>query len=491
MGGSTAGYSLAKFGYKVLFVEYGDFPEFNSSNTQSRSGYWPDQLRLSYFGKIKDLFVPIGCGPGGSTKLYAAQLERMHPKDFNPDESQGNQWPISYVQFCTYYSQAEGLFRVSGTSDSHNPVENLIKPPPLSASDQKIFSEFQKIGLNPFRSHVALDFKENCNGCGGIICQKHCKNDAEKICLTPAIKQCGAHLLTNCKAQKINANQVEVTSIDCDYMGRQITLKSKFYILATGALFTPELLLKSKNTDWPNGIANSSDMVGRNLMFHLSDFYAIKPKRGANKSKPSKSISTNALYELEKQKLGTFQSVGIPINQEYFLKFLISIRGRISGAQIIPDLILWIVAKTLALLFQKYTIFASIIEDFPEVENRVLIDSNGATTIQYTISPNTAARNNLFKKNMMSLLKSSFSVINTNNKFNVNLGHAMGTCRFGLNPKTSVTNLYNQCHDLKNLYICDSSFFPSSSGVNPSLTIAANSLRVAEHIAKNSEFKIC
>ncbi len=490
MGGATVGHELCQMGYKVLFIEKGNFLEISPTEKNStisqendRQGYWPHRITLNTNGKQRKLLFPIGSGPGGSTILYGGQLERMHPSDFRGSTENPLIWPLSYEDFEPYYAKAEFLYRVKGCNGQ-------TSSPPLSKSDSIIFNTFKKLGLEPYRSPIALECVDKCTGCGGKACKLKCKNDSLKICLQPALDLPGGFLLTNCEVISIKADASHATCVKCIYNGEEISIRARFYIAAAGALITPGLLLKSRSEIWPNGLANKSGLVGKNLMFHLSDFYAIKPKINARKSEPQKSISTNYFYENLGIKMGTFQSVGIPINSEYFFKFIIKIKEKNKLFRILPEFFYKVAANIFTKIFEKYTIFASIVEDYPDNTNKISIDDLGQIIVNYEISQSSRYRNNNFRKMLKTKLKKDFSVVSTSNKTNINLGHATGTCRLGIDPSKSVLDINNRCHDLSNLYICDSSFFVTSSGVNPSLTIAANAIRVAEHIARHSEFKI-
>ena len=131
--------------------------------------------------------------------------------------------------------------------------------------------------------------------------------------------------------------------------------------------------------------------------------------------------------------------------------------------------------------FHKSVLFATIVEDLPYLENRVLVDSNARNGMrfEYRYSSELLQRNRHFRKRLVQTLSPRHPVrVVTGGTNNINYGHVCGTCRFGDDPATSVFDSSNRAHDLDNLYVVDASFFPSSGGTNPSLTIAANALRV-------------
>jgi choline dehydrogenase-like flavoprotein len=511
MGGSTVGFELAKMGKKVLFIEKGKFlfgdvdrgdgklPLDRDDRPEARlnRGYWPLPLEGSTsFGEI-EFFAPLGCGTGGSANLYAAQLERMSPDDFKPRKNHPNvkdttlpeEWPISYEEFIPFYRRAEKLFRVSGTEDPLNkdPDTEYILPPEMSERDKKFNDHFIKSGLHPYRAHVASEFRVDCGECGGVLCPKLCKNDAGKICLLPALEKHGAKILSECEVIRLNSNSKKVKSVLCHFQNREVNIKGLVIVLAAGSLFSPVLLLKSKSAIWPSGLANTSGEVGRNLMWHVSDFIAARPKRAMSISGPKKALSLNDFYFSDGVKLGAFQSIGVPINWEYVYSFLRSRsqKGPKWQRVIMHPLLLKLIAHTAALLFRGTAIFATIIEDLPYRENRVVFDATAKNEMRfkYCYNEELRIRANLFYNKMKSILKTKFLTFKLTGKNNINFGHSCGTCRFGHDPEVSVLNKNNRCHEVENLYVVDGSFFPSSGGTNPSLTIAANNaIRVAEVI---------
>ena len=255
-------------------------------------------------------------------------------------------------------------------------------------------------------------------------------------------------------------------------------------MLAAGALMTPMLLLRSGGAAWPDGLANRSGLVGRNLMLHTGDFIAVRPDRGRSDVGPKKALALNDFYVVDGVKLGSLQSVGIPVEPGIVLGHLRSEAAR--------DPRLWRrltrpflrpVAHASAFYFRHAVVFGSIVEDLPYSHNRVMPDpsaSNGMR-FEYHYSDELRERNRLFRRKLAEALGPRRMVL-LSGENNLNYGHSCGTCRIGTDPRTSVLDANNRAHEVENLYVADASFFPSSGGVNPSLTIAANALRVGEAI---------
>jgi choline dehydrogenase-like flavoprotein len=510
MGGSLAGYELAKSGKSILFLEKGiqsdkKLTEKKSVNLlddpveRMQSGFWPDKIyREGDGGGTHDFFIPLGCGAGGSTKLYASQLERFHLSDFLPLPANSkienanfliDGWPINYHDFSEYYRRAEKLFSVSGTQDKLNFDAELFLNPPqkIGELDEKIFNTLASSGLHPYRAHVACSYVKDCNGCGGIICNKNCKNDAEKVALSPALALPNTEILFRCEVERLNIENGTITSLNCIYKGMPIHINAKLVILAAGALSSPLILFRSGNDFFNNGLANASGMVGRNLMWHASDFFAVKAKDNiCNSSGVLKSTSINDFYLYKNIKLGAIQSVGVPVDYEYVYSYLFNRVQKLSKnySKIVPKYFLKLTARVAANYFKNSSIFATIVEDFPYFDNRIIFNKDKPFKIQfkYNYSDELRLRSHNLYRNIKTVLQDEYHVIKLSRGNNINFGHACGTLRFGNDPKTSVLNQYNRAHDVSNLYVVDASFFPTSGGTNPSLTIAANALRVADYI---------
>ena len=505
MGGAVAGYELAKAGKKVLFVERGaganklKFGEKTVSDDpidRLRGGLWPNKFSTNIDNVNFEAFPFIGCGVGGSTNLYASQLERFLPVDFESGAFCPNslgadtptKWPISYYEIEPYYRLAESLFKVRGGKDPNNldPASSYFKPPEMSPRDKELYEYLKSRGLNPYRSHVACDFLPDCTECGGLICPKECKNDSRKICIGPAVNQYGASLVTDCEVISLESNEREILYINCKHRNELHRLRAKKYILAAGALASPIILLRSSNEYWKSGLGNRSGLVGKNLMFHASDYFLCWSVRGGNPGGAiKKSFSLNDFYTKDDKKLGTIQAVGVSVNSKNIQTFLQNNVSRMPRVirLFVPLPLIIILANLASMIFRRSSLFASIVEDFPYRGNKVYINSKGETAIQYFRSKDLQDRTRLISSELRKYNSKSGFFVKIPQRKNLNYGHPCGTLRFGLNPATSVLDKNNKLHDLANIYVTDASFFPTSGGVNPSLTIAANALRVAQHIS--------
>ncbi len=523
MGGAVVGYALAGAGKSVLFCEKGKshlnnnlslkgdyaenfFPRLKNSNLMrkeilAQTGRWNEKIEDVSSNRSRGFIPFIGSGTGGSTALYGMALERFSPADFFPkryypnaeDTTLPERWPVTYVELTPYYETAERLFRVRGTSDplrENNPADYLLQRPPFDTTSEELYKFFLNKGLHPYHLPMACEYVTGCECCQGFLCDNDCKNDSARICLTPAITKFGAQLLDECDVLKLEATRNQVTGVVCLWRGRRLTLRAAVVVLAAGALGTPRLLLNSSSTLWPNGLANDSGLVGKNLMRHFIDLYAIKPKTRQKVSVNLKEIAFNDFYVDNNQKFGTVQSFGSLPPASVLVESIEEglIEGRFPFTGLLFKLVKPIVKFFLARLFSRRIILATIMEDLPYKDNMVTLsdktDEHGRRQIilKYHIREYDRTRIEAFRKKISKLLQPySFTLIRQAEN-NERIAHACGTCRFGMDPRESVLDANNQAHGLSNLYVVDSSFFPSSGGTNPALTIAANALRVAKHI---------
>lgn len=529
MGGGTAGYELARLGRRVLFIEKGSsvpggfrFPEMDeqsrnaaeprgrdrvsddSPEARLQEGRWPERLQATTSFGESEFFAPLGCGIGGSTPQYGAALERFSPADFRPkanfpgvhESTLPESWPIGYADLRPFYDRAEEMYRVRGTRDPLDREEApaLRAPPPLSPRDQHLFESFEQLGLHPYRVHVACEFVDGCTGCAAGSCARGCKNDAARICVLPALEKFGASVLPRCEVLRLEADKSAVKLIHCRWNGKEIQLRAKVVVLAAGAYMSPVLLLNSRSADWPAGLANESGLVGRNLMLHVSDFFAVAPLKNLSGEGPHKTLALNDFCFSNGEKLGTFQTAGLAVELGQVMQYMRDAAERepVWWRRLASPRPVWWrklsspAVRLVALLmhhvfnFKNAAVWASIIEDLPYRENRIVADAQAKNgmRIEYRYPDELKKRVRSFRTRLAKAL-APHRVIVVSGENNLNFGHPCGTCRFGDDRRTSVLDRNNRAHGIANLYVADASFFPSSGGVNPSLTIAANALRVA------------
>ena len=506
-GGATVGFAAARMGRSVLFLERGKRLDRDPTVIKGRPfswtggreaalnhGWWPQPVFRKEGESESPEYLPVGCGTGGSTAVFGMVMDRLRPEDFTPrqffadvaDSSLPEAWPISYEELEPFYERAEQLYRVHGTPDPLTSARGaLLDAPPPSAKEQALFEALTACGLHPYRIHYAQDRVADCSLCPGMLCSRACRNDASRMCLEPAIERHGAHILAGCRVIRLEAQGRVVTRAMCDWNGRRIAIRGRVFVLAANALFTPALLMRSANEQFPDGLANSSRLVGRNLMLHVSDFLLLRLKRSplGLEAAMQHGISLNDFYVREGTKMGNVHAHSVPIAQESTQAFL---QMHMRWINRLPARVRSAIASFSSYLQRGSTVFATVLEDLPYTANciRPRQWSDDEVTYEYRYPAELRARNRKLFSAFSVAVKPRFSLRPVPPFGKLNHGHACGTCRFGDDPKTSVLDRDNRAHDLDNLYVVDSSFFPSSGGINPSLTIAANALRVGEHIAR-------
>jgi choline dehydrogenase-like flavoprotein len=275
------------------------------------------------------------------------------------------------------------------------------------------------------------------------------------MCLLPAVRRYNATLLVNCRVVRLTEERRSISHAICDWNGNRIAVRGRTFILAANALATPALLQRSANDRCPEGLANSSGLVGRHLMWHTSDFLALRLKGSSTgPAGLAHGISLTDFYVSSGIKLGSIHA------HTFF------------------DQLSW--PSPMA------TGFATVVEDLPYVTNYVVArgESDNEIAFEYTTPTELHERSAQLAQRFTTAVSSHFEVYPPRFTGQSNRSHICGTCRFGDDHRTSVLDASNRAHDHDNLYIVDASFFPTSGGMNPSLTIAANSLRVSEIIAR-------
>jgi choline dehydrogenase-like flavoprotein len=305
------------------------------------------------------------------------------------------------------------------------------------------------------------------------------KSDAEIFGVRPALKHANVTLLTNARATRLttDAAGTSVNGIEVERDGATETYRADIVVVAAGAANSAKLLLASANDRHPNGLANGSDQVGRNYMYHNSTAVLAVSKE-PNPTKFQKTLGINDFYFGSKDfqfPMGNIQMVGKSSAPMF--------RGeKPLQTKLAPQFTLDEVA-THAVDFWLST------EDLGRPENRVTLAKDGNITLSYT--PN----NQEPKKRLYDQLKSMLGHLGMHpdhliprttylkNEIPIaGVAHQAGTVRFGTDPATSALDPTCKAHELDNLYVVDTSFFPSIGAVNPALTAIANAIRVGDHL---------
>ena len=433
---------------------------------------------------------------GGATKLYGAALYRLRPQDFGElrhHDGISPAWPISYDELEPYYTKAEQLYEVHG-AHGEDPTEGPASAPyPFPAVShepriQQLADDLEAAGYHPFHAPCGIRLNEanmpysacvRCQTCDGFPCLVHAKSDAEVLGVRPALEHANVTLLTNAQAVRLETNEAgtAVTEVVVERDGETERYAGDIVVVACGAANTAKLLLVSANDKHPNGLANGSDQVGRNYMFHASAA-VLALSREENPTVFQKTLGLNDFYfgsDEHDYPLGNIQMVGKSQAPMF--------RGERPGeTRLAPQWSLERIARH-AIDFWLST------EDLPLPENRVTVDGDGRLTLAYTPT-NDVPKHELYEKLKSILGKLHMEPDHLFHRFAymkndipvAGCAHQAGTCRFGTDPATSVLNVDCRAHEVDNLYVVDTSVFPSIGAVNPALTAMANSLRVGDHL---------
>ena len=497
-GGGTLARHLAASGKKILILERGGWlprePEnWNAEEVFVKNRYVSDDTWYDRNGKA---FHPgVHYNVGGATKLYGAALYRLRKEDFGEithDDGISPAWPISYDEMEPYYTKAEQVYQVHGArgEDPTEPPASAPYPFPAVSHEprmQQLSDDLERNGYRPFHSPNGIMLNEQnmpysacvrCEDCDGFPCLVHAKSDAEVLGVRPALQSPNVSLVTHAEVVKLNTNAAgtAVTEVVVRRDGQTESYQAGIVVVSCGAANSARLLLMSANDKHPHGLANGSDQVGRHYMYHNSQAVLAISKE-PNPTKFQKTLGLNDFYHASKEfpfPLGNLQMVGKSQGPMY--------KGeKPIEAGLAP---MW----TLDMVAKHAVDFWLSTEDLPLAENRVTVDREGAITLSYTPT-NEKPKRLLYEK-----LKSMLNHLGMHEhliprdlymKNEIGIGgcaHQSGTCRFGTDPKTSVLDTNCKAHELDNLYVVDTSFFPSIGAVNPALTAMANALRVGDHL---------
>ena len=490
-GGGTMARSLADTGARILILERGDFVPQEDHN-QDPAAVWKD-LRYRTTEKWLDEsgreFRPYThyC-VGGNTKFWGTVMYRLRPEDFREmqhAEGVSPAWPIDYDTLAPYYDRAEAMYDVHGEAGA-DPTEGPRRPypfPPVPHSTVvgAIVERLKQQGLHP--SPLPLALRENCiycNACNSFACKIQAKGDAEVCAVRPATAHANVTLWTNAAARKLITDTTgkTIASVEVERDGKIETVSAPLVIVSAGAVNSAALLLRSANAQHPQGLANSSGLVGRRYMAHLATMMqAFHPFR-VNDTVFQKTVAINDFYfrgRKVKYPLGQIQSQG----RTHGVMAQAAQRDFLAGTVLawVPDVPVWAFEAWVS----RGVDWLAMTEDLPRLENKVTIESNGQIRLHYTPN-NLTAHRELVDETTRILQELGFWMVLKHSHKAKNTTHQCGTLVFGTNPRESVLDTFCKAHDVDNLYVVDASFFPSSAAVNPGLTIVAQAIRVADHI---------
>jgi choline dehydrogenase-like flavoprotein len=502
-GGGSVVHRLGSTGKRILLLERGDYLPRSPANWDSQTVFVDGayQAPETWYGADGRNFHPgLHYYVGGNSKVYGAALFRMRERDFDEivhKDGLSPAWPLKYEAFKPYYAAAEKLFHVHGQrgEDPNEPPSSGPFPHSPVSHEPRIAALGESLardGLHPFHLPlgILLDEKDGkptptsicirCDAFDGFPCLLNGKADAQVVCVDPALKAYpNVTLMTGAYVSRLETDQPgrTVTGVYVTRNGREERYSADIVVVACGALSSALLLLRSASDSHPKGLANGSDQVGRNYMRH----------------------NQSILMALMREPDDTVFQKTLAISDYYFGSDdwdyplgLIQMCAKSHGAQIrgeaLPAWLEWVPKMPFEEMARHSMDFWLSSEDLPRAENRVFYDGD---RVILDLKENNMEAHHRLKRKLEQLLSraGTHPVLLERSLYlgkNIPIGgtaHQAGTARFGLDPASSVLDLDCKAHQLDNLYLTDASFFPSIGSVNPTLTIIANALRVADKIA--------
>lgn len=507
--GAAVAWSLADTRMRIVCLEQGDWT--NPADYPSTHDDWESRMTREYSTSpnirrsphdypINENDSPISIlnfnGVGGSTVLYAAHFPRLHPSDFRVRTLDGvaDDWPIDYRTLEPYFAQNDQIVGVAGlTGDPAYPRHEPPLPPvPLGRLGETMARGFNRLGWHWWPSDAAIATRPHegraaCINLGPCLagCAQGAKGSAD-ITYWPMAQRAGVELRTRCRVSRIlvDENDRATGVLYFDAQGVERRQRAEVVVLACNGVGTPRLLLNSACARFPDGLANRSGLVGRNLMLHPWGFVqgVFKEPLQSRFGPGSCSILSQEFYESDPSR-GFVRGYTLQITRSH---------GPVNTARtgLINGLIPWGAGHHEAFV-RRYnqTIGMQVCcEDLPEAHNSVtldptLTDSNGipAPKITYRLSENSERMlAHGLARGREVMQAAGASEVNAWGPVRMTGWHMLGTARMGTDPQRSVVNEWGRSHDVRNLFIVDGSLFVTSAGVNPTATIQALALYIAD-----------
>ena len=482
IGGSTVASGLAASGANILILEAGDHIADRPENRDQRAIFQRGHFRP------KEMWYEHGGEPfnpgnyynvGGNSKFYGAVLVRYRREDFlemKHREGVSPAWPFPYEELEPWYSRAEQLFQVRGAlgqdpTEPHHSQPYPFPPVPDEPAIAKVRGRLQANGVHTYSLPLGVDLEKwlakaktpwdaHPNSFDG-------KMDAETAALAYALQHKTVKLQTKSRVTRLetSADGSRIETVHYQHNGEAKSVSPKLVILAAGAVQSSVLLLRSANDRFKSGLANSSDQVGRNFMNHNSSaVLAISPFY-RNDSIYQKSFGFNDFYLSDGEG-------GPPLGNVQLL-------GRVSGAILKANMAS--VPEWLLNSISRHAIdFYAMSEDIPHPESRIMVD--GDRIVLKWHRTNWDAHLDLVRRLKGVLRKAGFPIVLSRPFDKRTPSHQCGTVKMGNDPATSPLDVYCRSYDHRNLFVVDASCLPTSAAVNPALTVAAQALRVADHL---------
>jgi choline dehydrogenase-like flavoprotein len=512
--GAALAWSLADTRMHIVCLEQGDWvdpaamPGMSVGWEARQATDWnfsPNVRNRSEDYPVNDQASPIAVSNfnavGGSTILYAAHFPRFHPSDFRVRTLDGvaDDWPIDYARLEPWYDVNARMMGVAGLAGdpAYPPKEPPLPPVPLGKLGTTLAKGFNRLGWHWWPSDSAIATREHegrapCVNAGTCLvgCAQGAKASTDITYWPEAIRR-GVQLETRCRVREITVGDDGMANgvVYYDADGVERRWKAEVVVVACNGVGTPRLLLNSRSKRFPDGLANRSGLVGKNLMFHP---YAMvtgvfdEPLEGY-KGPTGCCIMSQEFYDTDLSR-GFVRGYSFEIIRS-FPPVYAALWGMSTGR--LP----WGADHHRAYgeLFDRTAGMVAITEDLPDPANRVtldpdLVDTNGiaAPRIDYTLSENSSrmlAHAVARGREVLEAAGARETIVDS--PMRVAGWHLMGTARMGTDPRTSVVNPWGRCHDVRNLFIVDGSIFVTAAAVNPTNTIQALALHVADTMKRN------
>jgi choline dehydrogenase-like flavoprotein len=506
-GGGTLAHRLAPTGKRVLLLERGGYLPRERENWDSTAVFVSGRYRAPefWYDQHGQEFPPeVNYYVGGNTKFYGAALFRLRPEDFGELRHHGGispAWPIDYQDLEPYYTEAEHLYLVHGRH-GEDPTEGPASAPyrygPVQHEPriQQLSEDLEKQGLHPFHLPIGVRLRQDgqgrathdsvcirCDRVDGFPCVVNGKSDAQVICVDPALEHENVRLVTDAHVLRLETDESgrSVTRVVTELAdGSTVGFSADVVVVSCGAVNSAVLLLRSANERHPRGLANSSDVVGRHYMRHNNQALMAVSKE-PNPTRFQKTLAINDWY---------FKAD----DWDYPLGG-IQMLGKSDADQVRSGAPRWAGKVSPGMPFEVIAHHAVDFwlcgEDLPRPDSRVTLGRDGSIHLAVDESNNMEGSHRLRHK-LQGLLGDlgmhphhllDHSIYLHKGMPIGATAHQAGTVRFGADPASSALDVHCKAHDLDNLYVVDTSFFPSIGAVNPSLTAIANALRVGDHIA--------
>jgi len=509
-GGGALVHRLASSGKRILVLERGDYLPRTQANWDSKTVFVDGayQARDTWYGADGSSFHPgLHYCVGGNSKVYGAALLRMREQDFGAllhADGLSPAWPLGYDTFEPYYAEAERLFHVHGQrgEDPNEPPSSGSFPHPPVAHEpriERLAADLRRQGAHPFHLPLGILLDEvdgkptptsrciRCDAFDGFPCLLNGKADAQVVCIDPTLAAWpNVSLLTGAYVARLqtDASGRRVDAVEVQYQGgarkgEQDRFSADIVVLACGALSTSLLLLRSASERHPNGLANGSDQVGRNYMRH-NQSVLMAVAHEPNDTVFQKTLAVSDYY------FGA-DDWDYPLG---LIQMCAKSHADQIRAESLPGWLEWLPEMPFDMLARHSIDFWLSSEDLPRPENRIRLRPDGRVVLE--VAGNNLEAHHRLKAKLEALLRHCDvhpHLLERSLFFgkNIPLGgtaHQAGTARFGTDPRSSVLDLDCRAHEVDNLYIADASFFVSIGAVNPTLTIIANALRVADHLKR-------